>query len=94
MVRSMAHTQANAKNITSRIRRIQGQLESIVRAVESEEDCFRVLQTAAACRGAFSGLLLELLDQHVQTHIVKAKTLPSAQKESKELTKVLRSYFK
>lgn len=90
----MAHIRTNGKKVTARVRRIQGQLNAVARGVEAGQDCFRILQTAAACRGAFNGLLLELLDEHIRTHISEAKSLAVAQKESKELTKILRSYLK
>ena len=53
-----------------RIRRIRGQVEAVERALESEIGCSDVLQLIAAVRGALNGLLAELLDDYIRTHVV------------------------
>jgi DNA-binding FrmR family transcriptional regulator len=90
----MAHIQTSKKKIISRIRRLQGQLEALVRAVEGDEDCFQTLQTAAASRGAFMALFLELLVDHVKSHITDAKDLKSARRKSADLSRIFRGYLK
>jgi len=90
----MAHIRANKKRLIARVRRIQGQLEAVIRAVENNDDCLRILQTASACRGAFSGLFMDLLEEHIDTHLARAPTLSAAKAESKALARILRSYFK
>ena len=48
----MAHTAAEKKTLLVRVNRIQGQLESIRKAIEEEKECADVLQQIAASRGA------------------------------------------
>lgn len=90
----MGHTQTSNKKIVSRVRKLQGQLEGIVRGLDAGEDCFHILQTAAACRGSFTGLFLELLEDHIHSHVADAKNLQAVKRESTELTRILRSYLK
>ena len=66
----MAHTIKDKKRVTARIGRIRGQLNAIERAVLAEKDCFQILQTAAACRGALSGLMAEILEGHIRYHLL------------------------
>lgn len=90
----MGHLHSNSKKLVSRIRRIQGQLEGVIKSIESDDDCFRILQNASACRGALNGLIYELIDDHIQSHIVGAKTSKDAQKASAELSRILKTYLK
>ncbi len=66
----MAHTQKDKPHLLARIRRLQGQLEGLRKAVDEEKDCEEVLHTLAAFRGAINGLMLEVLEGHIRHHIV------------------------
>ena len=90
----MAHTIKEKDRLISRVKRIRGQVDGLLKALDEERECSKVLQIAAACRGALSSLLFEILDDHIENHIVRAKTPQKAQRELKELKKILRSYFK
>lgn len=90
----MGHTQAGAKKIVSRIHRLQGQLGGLLRSIEDQDDCYSILQTASACRGAFHGLFTELLEDHIRSHLTEAKDLKSARRESEEVLRILKSYLK
>ena len=65
----MAHTSTNKKQLVARVRRIAGQLGAIERAIEAEAGCLQILQQAAAARGAMSGLLEELIEDHLRHHV-------------------------
>jgi len=43
-----------------RARRFRGQVEAIVRALDSEQDCGNILHLMATCRGALNSLMLEV----------------------------------
>jgi DNA-binding FrmR family transcriptional regulator len=88
----MGHTQRN-KKLLDRVRRIRGQINAVEKAVEDERECIAVLQTLAACRGAINGLLAEIIEGHVEHHLVDAKgyVRPEA---TQELMDVVRAYFK
>jgi FrmR/RcnR family transcriptional regulator, repressor of frmRAB operon len=92
----MAHTITDKKKLLSRIRRIQGQVEALGRAVDSEQECSAILQLIAACRGAIGGLMSEVIEEHIQFHVVNPDDKPTAAQivAAREVIDVLRSYLK
>ncbi len=93
----MAHLIKDKKKLLNRIRRIQGQVAGIQRLLEEDHhDCANMLQTIAACRGAISGLMNEVIEGHIRSHIIDPEQNPTpAQEEAaEELIEVLSSYLK
>ncbi|MHB1844852.1 MAG: metal/formaldehyde-sensitive transcriptional repressor [Deltaproteobacteria bacterium] len=93
----MAHIAGNKKKILDRLSRIQGQLNSVVKAVEGEEEeSSRVLLTLAATRGAINGLLGDIIEGHIREHIVDPDDRPGAERSeaAQELIDVVQAYFK
>ncbi len=92
----MSHTLRDKKKLLDRIRRILGQMQSIEGAVDQEKDCSSILQTLAACRGAINGLMLELLEGHIQLHVLDPhRKITFAQQEAtEELLQILKTYLK
>ena len=89
------HTVENKKKLVARVRRIRGQLEAVERALESEAECFEVLQTVTSARGALNGLVSELIEGHLRTHLVNPRRATAAQREAiEDLVQVVRSYVK
>jgi DNA-binding FrmR family transcriptional regulator len=89
----MSHVQENRKKLVARVRRINGQLASLERAIEGDEECGAVLQQLAAVRGAVNGLILQVMEGHLRAHVAgsgKAKQ----QDELLPVLAVLRSYLK
>jgi DNA-binding FrmR family transcriptional regulator len=76
-----------------RVRRIRGQIEAVERALESEIGCADVLQLIAGARGALNGLLADLLDDYVRTHVVDPSNTEQAY-AAIELLDVIRSHLK
>ena len=68
----MSHTVREKKKLLARIRRIRGQVEAIERALEAEAGCETVMHLIAGVRGATSGLMADVLEDHVRTHLVDA----------------------
>ena len=66
------------------------------RALDIEQGCAEVLHQIAAVRGAINGLMAEVLEQHVRTHIAAPSILDHAERTqgADELISVLRSYLK
>ena len=92
----MAHTTKEKAKLLTRGRRIRGQVEAIERALESEEECARVQQLMAACRGGLNGLMAEVMEGHVRFHVLSADNRtnsPQAQ-AAEELMDVIRAYLK
>lgn len=92
----MAHTTKDKKNLLARIRRIKGQIEALEKAVAEERDCSSVLQLIAACRGAISGLMAEVVEGHIRFHVVDPDRHPTSgqAQAAQELIDVLKTYLK
>lgn len=92
----MAHTSRNKQKLLNRVRRIKGQMDGVEKALLAEKDCFLVLQTIAACRGALNGLMAEVLEGHIRTHLLDpAKPPTEDQAQAADLlTDIVRAFLK
>jgi FrmR/RcnR family transcriptional regulator, repressor of frmRAB operon len=92
----MAHTTKDKNKLLTRVRRIRGQVDAIERALDSEQECFGVLQLMAACRGALNGLMAEVMEGHIRFHVMSPDSgKNSPQREAaEELIDVVRTYLK
>jgi DNA-binding FrmR family transcriptional regulator len=91
----MSHTHSNKDNLIKRIRRIQGQLQAIERALEGEADCGTTLHLVAAARGAMNGLTDEVIEAHAHSHVADPQlTDEERAKGVAELLEAIRRYSK
>ena len=92
----MTHTVREKQKLLARVRRIRGQVEAIERALESEAGCEKVMHLLAGLRGATSGLMAEVVEDHVRTHLVDADRHPGALnvEAADQLLDVIRTYVK
>ena len=91
----MSHTVQEKTKLLSRVRRIRGQVEALERALDAEKSCSEVLHQIAAVRGAVSGLMAEVLEEHIHTHIADPVINDAERTQaSDELIDVLRTYLK
>jgi len=92
----MAHTIREQKKLLARVRRLRGQVEGIERALESQAGCDRVMHLIAGARGAMAGLMAEILEDHVRSHLVDADQHPGAlnAEAAEQLLDVVRTYLK
>ena len=91
----MSHTIRDKKKLLHRIRRIRGQVNAIEKTLlEDEHDCSAILQTIAACRGAMNGLMVEVLEGHVNLHVLNPHPSKNQVDATKELIEVIRTYLK
>jgi DNA-binding FrmR family transcriptional regulator len=90
------HTLREKQRLLGRVRRIRGQVEAIERALESEAGCETVMHQIAGVRGAMAGLMAEVIDDHIQGHLVDAEKHPGALNATaaEELMAVIRTYLK
>ncbi len=89
----MAHTIRNKDKLVARVRRIRGQVEAVERALEAEAECGKVMHLLASARAAMTGLTMEVLEDHVRTHLVDPDDA-EARAAADDLVAVLRSYMK
>lgn len=83
----MSHATTKKQHLLHRVNRIRGQVNAIRKGLEDERDCASLLQTIAACRGAINGLMAEVIEDHVKSHL-------SEPRATKTLLSVVRSYLK
>ena len=92
----MSHTIRDQKKLLARVRRIRGQVESIERALTSESGCEQVMHLIAGARGAMAGLMAEIVEDHVRSHLVDVEKHPGALNTdaAEQLLGVVRTYLK
>ncbi|HTZ56322.1 MAG TPA: metal/formaldehyde-sensitive transcriptional repressor [Candidatus Acidoferrum sp.] len=92
----MSHTIRNKAKLLARTRRVAGQVESVVRALEEESGCGEVLQRIAAARGAMNGLMSEVLEDYLREHVLASRTLKPVERErfAEDLSNLVRAYLK
>jgi FrmR/RcnR family transcriptional regulator, repressor of frmRAB operon len=92
----MSHTVREKQKLLARVRRLRGQVEAMERALETEAGCERVMHLIAAVRGATAGLMAEVVEDHVRTHLVDAEKHPNAlnTEAAEQLLEVVRSYLR
>lgn len=90
----MAHLIANKDKLILRIKKIKGQLNSIEKALEADNDCFKVLQQISASRGAIQSLMREVLDEHIKEHLGNHVSEAQREEEIENLRSLLKTYLK
>ncbi len=95
---SMAHTTTDKKKLVARIKRIRGQIDAIERALEDENDCSAILHHIAGCRGAMNGLMAEVVEGHIRSHLLDGGNGVNDKKAqaqaAEDLIELLKSYLK
>lgn len=92
----MTHTIKDKRRLLNRTRRIRGQVDAIEKALEQEQECYTTLQLIAACRGAINGLMAEVIEEHIRSHMVDLDERPAAERAqaAEELIEVVNTYMK
>ena len=92
----MSHTIREKQKLQARVRRIKGQVEAIERALDTEAGCEQVMHLIAGVRGAIAGLMAEVVEDHVRTHLVDVEKHPNAlnAEAAAQLLEVIRAYLK
>lgn len=90
----MSHTSHHKSTLLARVRRLKGQMEAIERALEAGAPCADILNLAASVRGATNGLVVELLEDHLKSHVVEAEGDAARAKGAAELVEVMRRHLK
>jgi FrmR/RcnR family transcriptional regulator, repressor of frmRAB operon len=93
---AVTHTVREKQKLLARVRRIRGQVEAMERALESEAGCEKVMHLLASARAAMAGLMAEVVEDHVRTHLVDPEKHPGAldQEGVEQLLNVVRTYLK
>ena len=92
----MSHTIRDQEKLLARVRRLRGQVEGIERALTNQAGCEQVMHLIAGARGAMAGLMAEVVEDHVRSHLVDSEKHPDALKTeaAEQLLDVVRTYLK
>ncbi len=90
------HTAKDKQKMIARVRRIRGLVDAVERALEDEAGCEKVLHLIAGVRGAVTGLMGEVVEDHIKHHLVDSEKHPGALDEegAQALIDVVHSYLK
>lgn len=93
---AMGHVIRDKQKLLNRVRRIRGQVEAIERALDGEAGCAQIMHQIAGCRGAINSLLVEVVEDHIRTHLVDPAKNPEAldAEAAAQLIEVVHSYFR
>lgn len=90
----MSHTKRKKQKLLNRVRRVRGQVEAIERAIEEDRDCADVLHLIVGARGALSGLMTEVIEDHVRLHVVDPVNGSERSRGAEELIEAVQAYLK
>ncbi|MFH4461771.1 Ni(II)/Co(II)-binding transcriptional repressor RcnR [Vibrio diabolicus] len=90
----MSHTTRDQKKLSTRVSKIQGQVNGLKKMLEEEHECQDVLQQIAAIRGAVNSLMKEVIKGHLIEHVVLEEELEKREADMEVVLKVLDSYIK
>jgi DNA-binding FrmR family transcriptional regulator len=92
----MVHAVTEKQKLLNRIRRLRGQIEAIERALDTDAGCTQVMQLLTAARGAITGLMAEVVEDHIRTHLVDPEKNPGALNAdaADQLIEVVHTYLK
>ena len=92
----MTHTIRDKKKLQARVGRIRGQIEAIERALVEETECGRIMHMIAGIRGGVAGLMAEVVEDHIRTHLVDPDKNPGAlnAEAADQLIEVVHTYLK
>jgi FrmR/RcnR family transcriptional regulator, repressor of rcnA expression len=88
----MSHTAREKLDLVNRTKKIIGQLESVLRGLNEDEQCADVLQTLSAARGAINALMGELLEDHIRIHM--PRNSKSSEEAAEDVIEIVRTYLK
>ena len=88
----MSHISREKLDLVNRTKKVIGQLESVLRALNADDPCAEVLQRLSAARGAINSLMAELMEDHILHHMPR-KTKASAE-AAQDMIEIVRTYLK
>ena len=92
----MTHTIKEKKKLLARVGRIRGQVDALQRALAEEAGCERVMHLIASIRGSVAGLMAEVVEDHVRTHLADPQRNPGPlnAEAAEQLIDVVHAYLR
>lgn len=88
----MSHSSREKLDLVTRTKKIIGQLESALRALNEDEQCADILQRLAAARGSINSLMAELMEDHIRNHM--PRNSKSSEEAADDVIQIVRTYLK
>ena len=88
----MSHLSREKLDLVTRTKKVIGQLESVLRGLNDDEQCADVLQRLAAARGGINSLMGELLEDHIRNHMPRKSK--SSEEAAHDVIEIVRTYLK
>jgi FrmR/RcnR family transcriptional regulator, repressor of rcnA expression len=88
----MSHTSREKLDLLNRTKKVIGQLESVLKGLNEDEQCAEIRHRLSAARGAINSLMAELLEDHILNHM--PKNSKSAEEAAEDMIQIVRSYLK
>ncbi len=91
----MAHTLRDKPRLLARVRRMQGQVAALERALQDDKECTAILQQIAAVRGAATGLMSDVFGEHLREHLgPRSGSVTQRERDLKEVARIVKSYLR
>lgn len=92
----MTHLVRDRRKLLNRISRIRGQLGAVQRGLEDGAECSEVMHAVAACRGAISALMAEVLESHIREDVSNPDHQPTSARAraTQELIDIMKTYIR
>jgi DNA-binding FrmR family transcriptional regulator len=88
----MSHISRGKLDLVNRTKKVIGQLGSVLRGLNEDEQCTDVLQRLAAARGSINSLMGELFEDHMRNHMPRnSKSAPEAEED---VIEIVHTYLK
>jgi DNA-binding FrmR family transcriptional regulator len=83
------------QKLLSRIKRLGGQIMAVERSVAEGDECTDILMLLATIRGGVNSLMAEILEDHIQLHLLHPnRGQQSPQELTEDLIGLVRAYLK
>jgi DNA-binding FrmR family transcriptional regulator len=90
----MALQEREKVKMLHRLRKLRGQLDAIERALIANEDCGAQLMQLAAVHGGVNGLMCEILETYIRSHLTDGAKEQIAPELAEDLIELVRAYVK
>jgi FrmR/RcnR family transcriptional regulator, repressor of rcnA expression len=88
----MSQTSREKLDLVNRTKKVIGQLESVLKGLNGDEQCSEILHRLAAARGAINSLMGELMEDHILNHM--PKNSKSGEEAAEDIIQIIRTYLK
>jgi DNA-binding FrmR family transcriptional regulator len=88
----MSHLSREKLDLVNRTKKVVGQLEGVLRALQQDEGCADILQRLSAVRGAVNSLMAELMEDHIRNHMPRKSK--SSEEAADDVIHIVRTYLK